>query len=53
MIMKTNDARSLSAEAQEALRLHAVQAVRDGMTHAQAAALMGVARGTVSRWMEC
>lgn len=49
--MKTQDARSLSAQAQEALRLRVVKAVRDGLTQAEAARLFGVARGTVNGWM--
>src|SRR2546427_757438 len=49
--MKTEDARSLSAKAQEALRRLVVQAVREGLTQAQAARLFGVARGTVNGWM--
>jgi transposase len=49
--MKIKDARSLSSQAQEALRIRAVQAVLDGMTHVEVAQLFGVARGTVSRWM--
>ena len=50
--MKAQDARSLCAEAQEALRRRAVAAVRGGMTQTQAARLFGVARGTVARWMK-
>src|SRR2546426_10295404 len=49
--MKTEDARSLSAKAQEALRRRVVQAVREGLTQAEAARLFGVARGTVNGWM--
>src|SRR5712691_11238999 len=49
--MKTEDARSLSAKAQEALRRLVVQAVREGLTQAEAARLFGVARGTVNGWM--
>ena len=48
--MKTIDARSLPAAAQEALRRRTVQAVLDGMTHREAARVFGVARPTVSRW---
>jgi transposase len=50
--MKTQDARSLSAQAQEALRRRAVQAVQGGMTQTEAARLFGVARGTVAKWMK-
>ena len=49
--MKTQDARSLPAKAQEALRLRVVKAVCDGLTQAEAARLFGVARGTVNGWM--
>src|SRR5712691_11582775 len=49
--MKTEDARSLPAKAQEALRRRVVQAVREGLTQAEAARLFGVARGTVNGWM--
>src|SRR3989442_9284153 len=49
--MKTEDARSLSAKAQEALRRRVVQAVGEGLTQAEAARLFGVARGTVNGWM--
>lgn len=50
--MKTQDARSLSSQAQEALRRRAVGAVRGGMTQAQAAGAFGVARPTVAKWMK-
>ena len=49
--MEMKDARSLSSEAQEALRKRAVQAVLEGRTHQETAQLFGVARGTVTRWM--
>jgi len=49
--MIKQDARSLSAQTQEALRRRAVQAVLDGRTQVQAAQLVGVARGTVAKWM--
>ena len=49
--MRETDARSLSTTAQEALRQRAIRAVLGGMTHADAAQLLGVARGTVTRWM--
>ncbi len=48
--MRMKDARSLSHEAQEALRIRAVKAVEAGMTHEEAAKLMGVHRTTVSAW---
>jgi len=50
--MEHIDARSLSAQAQEALRRRAVKAVLDGMTQQEAAPRFGVARGTVARWMK-
>ena len=50
--MKTQDARSLSSQAQEALRRRAVGAVRGGMTQAEAAGAFGVARPTVAKWMK-
>lgn len=49
--MQNDDARSLSSEAQEALRKRAVNAVMDGLTHQEAAEKFGVARGTVTRWV--
>lgn len=49
--MDLRDARSLCAEAKEALRLRGVRAVLDGLTHEETARALGVARGTVSRWM--
>jgi transposase len=51
-MMKRQDARSLSAEAQEALRRRAVAAVHGGMTQARAARAFGVARPTVAKWMK-
>ena len=51
-MIKKQDARSLSPEAQEALRERAVAAVMGGMTQAKAAELLGVARGTVVGWMK-
>lgn len=49
--METKDARSLSADAQEALRRRAVKAVLGGMDQTETATLIGVARPTVGRWM--
>jgi transposase len=48
--MRHRDARSLSPQAQEDLRRQAVAAVDGGLTQGQAAALFGVARGTVNVW---
>jgi transposase len=50
--MRQKDARSISAEAQEALRLRTVDAVRSGMSKVEAAEIFGVNRGTVHRWMK-
>jgi len=50
-MLKAGDARSLSADAQEALRRRAVQAVLRGMTQADAAKAFGVTRRAVSGWM--
>jgi len=50
--MDVGDARSLSAEAQEALRYRAVQAVLSGKTQLEAAELLGVTRQAVGRWMK-
>ena len=52
MAVKKQDARSLSSEAQEAIRCRAVQAVLEGMTQTEAARNFGIARGTVSKWMK-
>lgn len=49
--MKTRDARSLSPEAQEALRMKAVQAVLAGRKKTEVAELFGVTRQTVGAWM--
>src|SRR5207245_8463563 len=49
--MGKQDARSLSAEAQEDLRRRVVGAVQKGLSQTEAARVFGVARGTVSRWM--
>jgi transposase len=45
------DARSLSGDAQEALRKRAIQAVLTGMTQANAAKIFGVSRYAVIKWM--
>lgn len=49
--MATEDARSLSAEALEALRRRAVAAVKAGVTRAEVARLFGVSRKTVGAWV--
>src|SRR5436309_905077 len=48
--MKVKDARSLSSEAQEALRVRVVKAVRDGMTQAEAARVFGISRAGLTAW---
>jgi transposase len=49
--MVSNDARSLSPDAQEALRRRVVQAVRGGLSQTEAARVFQVARPTVNRWV--
>jgi transposase len=49
--MADEDTRSLSGEAQAALRNRAVQAVLDGMTQAEAARVFRVHRNAVNRWI--
>ena len=46
------DFRSLSGEAQEAIRRRAVDAVLSGRTRTETAALLGVSRQAVSGWMK-
>lgn len=50
--MKIIDARTLSPEAQEALRFRAIKAVEEGMTQTDAARVFGVARTTVTEWVK-
>ena len=49
--MVSNDARSLSPDAHEALRRRVVQAVRGGLSQTEAARVFQVARPTVNRWV--
>jgi len=49
--MDEKDARSLSSEAQEALRKRAVKATESGMTQGAVAKAFGVHRGTVNKWV--
>jgi len=49
--MKIKDARSLPAIAQEDLRRKVVKAVEEGMTQVEAAALFGVTRQTIGKWI--
>jgi transposase len=44
------DARSLSPEAQEALRLRVVKALREGMTQTEAARVFHISRASVNKW---
>lgn len=48
--MKRLDARGLSSQAQEALRLRVMRAVRAGMSQAEAARVFGVSRQSVNGW---
>ena len=50
--METNDARSLSPEAQQELRMRAVRAVLDGRTHVAVAETFGVTRHAVDKWVK-
>ena len=50
--MKRNDARQLAPQAQEAMRMRAVEAVRGGMPQTDAARIFGVTRRAVSGWMK-
>ena len=50
--MKTQDARSLPAVAQEDLRRKAVKAVLDGMKQVEVAKLLGITRQAVGKWMK-
>jgi transposase len=49
--MKTKDARTLSPEAQEELRMRAVAACEMGMTQAEAASALGITRYSVIKWV--
>ncbi|MBI5865415.1 MAG: helix-turn-helix domain-containing protein, partial [Planctomycetes bacterium] len=48
--MASKDARKLSADAQEALRVRVMEAVRNGMKPAVAARTFGVSRTAVFYW---
>ncbi|HET54893.1 MAG TPA: IS630 family transposase [Ignavibacteria bacterium] len=50
--MKKQDARSLSSEAQEALRVRAVKAVLSGRTQLEVAEIFRVSRQSVSIWLK-
>lgn len=50
--MIKQDARSLSPQAQQTLRVQAVKAMLDGMTQSEAARRFGVSRKTANAWMK-
>jgi DNA-binding transcriptional regulator YiaG len=50
MVIPLPDARELSDEVLEALRLRALRGCQLGLTEVQVAEVLGVARETVSRW---
>ena len=50
--MMKQDARSLSSQAQQALRVQAVKAILEGMTQSEAARRFGVSRKTANAWMK-
>ena len=50
MSISLPDARQLSDEVLEALRLRAMRGMESGFTEADVAEILGVSRGTVSRW---
>lgn len=52
LYMDNIDARSLSSSAQQVIRYKAVSAVEQGKTHDEASRLFGVARGTVTKWVQ-
>ena len=49
--MKTNDARKLRPDAQEALRKRTVAAVRKGMSVSEASRVFGVSRWAIHQWL--
>jgi transposase len=50
--VKCEDARSLSQQTQEAIRIQTVRAVRGGMTQVKAAEVFGVTRQAVGKWVK-
>lgn len=50
--MKTKDARSLPSVAQEAIRIKAVKAVLSGKSQVEVAALFGVTRQALGKWIK-
>jgi len=49
--MRNQDARSLSPEAQEFIRLRVVRAILDGMKQVEAVRVFGVSRAAIGKWM--
>ena len=49
--MDLKDARKLSQETQEALRLRAIKAILDGMKIAEVVNLFGISRSAVNKWI--
>jgi transposase len=49
--MKKQDARSLSPEAQDVIRLRAVQAILGGMKQVEAVRVFRVSRAAIGKWM--
>lgn len=49
--MKKHDGRKLTPEAQEALRMRVVEAMRDGMKQVEAAKVFAVARSSINNWL--
>jgi transposase len=50
--MSKQDTRRLSPQAQEALRVRVVQAIRGGMRKSQAAVVFGVSRTSIDAWLD-
>jgi transposase len=52
LMLNHKDARSLSPQAQEALRLRTVQAIQNGMKQTEAVRVFGVSRAAIGQWMK-
>jgi transposase len=50
--MENIDARTLSSSAQQIIRLKSVAAVEQGKTHQKVSELFGIARGTITKWVQ-
>ena len=50
--MKSKDARSLSPDTQEAIRIKAVKAVKAGKTQIEVAKIFGITRQALSKWIK-